>query len=66
MDRHSQTFDLPDGFSVQFTLDASGFEAAWSPHDPVGDAALRLLPDYRKARDRFLRGLGLDILLIEL
>ena len=64
----SESFPLGRGYAVEFRLEGSRMEAAWSPGLPTGRRGRQLLPAYRKARDTFLRSVAAtagNILVVE-
>lgn len=63
--KYRRTCKLPHGFSVEFILDGSSFDAKWSPAMPKGKRAKQILPHYRRERNAFLQSLGMGILVIE-
>lgn len=58
-------YDLPSGFMVAFQIRHAALEAEWSPRLPTAEEFPALLQSYRAARDHFLGGLGLQVLVIE-
>lgn len=62
---HRRTYPLPGGFELEFQWDGHSLEAIWSPDFPPKNLAQKLLPYYRLARNDFLSGLGVTILLVE-
>ena len=62
---YRRTCALPHGFSVEFILDGSNFDAKWSPAMPKGKRAKQVLPHYRRERNAFLASLGMGVLVIE-
>lgn len=63
---YSRSYDLPDGFTVEFTLDGLQLDCAWSPSPPKGRRAKRIRPHYRKARNDFIKSLDIPALVVEL
>ena len=63
---YRKTYDLQDGYSVEFTLDGLSLQCAWSPAVPKGKAARRLHPRYQVARNEFIASLGVPALVVEL
>ena len=63
---YRQSYDLPDGFRVEFTLDGMNLECAWSPSVPKGRSAKRLHRHYQAARHQFIASLGIPALVVEL
>lgn len=63
---YSKSYDLQDGYSVEFKLDGLSLDCAWSPEPPRGRKAKRLLPSYRRARNDFLGSLGLPLMVVEI
>lgn len=59
-------YQLPLGYTVEFRLIGQRLDAEWSPCLPPRDTARKLLPDYQNARNHFLSGLGLDVVVVEL
>lgn len=49
-------YQLPGGFTVEFTLDGARLDCSWSPYVPR--PAGQLLMDYRCARGHFLRSVA--------
>lgn len=58
-------YDLPSRFTVMFRIRHAALEAEWSPRLPTAEEFPALLQSYRAARDQFLGGLGLQVLMIE-
>ena len=55
-----RSYDLPRGYSVEFTLDTAAgavveLRAEWTPCVPGREAMRALLPAYREARGEFQR-----------
>jgi hypothetical protein len=63
---YRQSYRLPAGYSVEFSLDAGKLDCTWSPDMPTGTRARKLLPNYRAARNAFLTSLGLNVAVVEL
>lgn len=67
---YRKSYKLDDRFTAEFSLqmqgDAPSFEVGWSPYVPTKKNAERLIPAYRRARDEFLSGLGVNVGVIEL
>jgi hypothetical protein len=45
------------GYSCCFTFDGQRLDVEWLPRVPAGELGRKLLPEYRRARDTFLRTL---------
>jgi hypothetical protein len=63
---YRQSYPLPFGFQVEFSLDGGHLQAAWSPHMPKGKQFEKLLPAYREARGRFIASLGISAMVVEI
>lgn len=62
----NRVYQLPLGYTVEFRWDGQRLDTEWRPCLPSRDTALKLLLDYRNARNHFLSGLGLDVVVVEL
>jgi hypothetical protein len=63
---YSQRYDLPHGYTIEFTLDGLRLECSWSPRMPTGKLARKIHPAYRTARDRFVASLGVPAVVVEI
>lgn len=63
---YRKSYALDCRFAVEFSLDGEAFDARWSPFLPKGRKLRSLLPAYRCARNDFLAGLDVNVLVIEL
>lgn len=63
---YSRSYDLPDGYSVKFSLDGMQLECTWSPSPPSGKWAKKIRPHYREARNDFINSLGIPALVVEI
>lgn len=63
---YRKSYALDCRFAVEFSIDGKAFGAHWSPHLPKGRKLRALLPAYRRARNDFLAGLDVNVLVIEL
>ena len=67
---YRKSYKLDDRFTAEFSLQLQGdnpsLEVEWSPYVPTKKNAERLLPEYRRARNDFLSGLGVNVGVIEL
>ena len=61
-----QSYKLPRGYEIELSLDGGRLECRWSPDVPRGQRARKLLPAYRDARDKFIRSLGVNTLVVEI
>ena len=57
----SRPYDVGRGFTVEFRLHGTRLDALWSPRVPYGRRGRQLLPEYRRARDAFLRSITADV-----
>ena len=66
----SKSYTLPDGYSITFERTALGINVEWSPRQPHGRKAKRLLPAYKAARNDWLQSeairLGANIMVVEI
>lgn len=54
----SEIHQVGRGYSVRFTFDGQALDVEWLPRMPIGKLGRKLLPDYRAARNHFLRTLA--------
>ncbi len=63
---YRKAYSLPRGYTVEFSLDGGLLGCAWSPGVPTAREFKRLLPAYRKARNKFIASLGLRVAVVEI
>lgn len=61
----SSVYRLRNGYKVQFHIDGGAIQCQWSPSLPPAKLVEKLLPAYLKARDSWLRTLGLRIVVVD-
>ena len=62
---HRKAYHLPRGYDVEFSFDGFRLDCQWSPAMPTGKLGRKLLPHYQAARNAFLAGLGIGVVVID-